>query len=660
MRLNISQQLASRWNGLTLRQQLVISLWLCTIPINAAGSAIVLGQAYQYYKKAAHQDMAFRVAILAQVMNDRLSDSQSWLTELADSPSLRNLNPTSSAELLRSARKAYPEVNLSVYDNAGRLIASNAAVPPPSTAQAAKDRRQATWFQQALKGKDTVELWQLNNSTPSMCLSQAEPIRQQQLNIGVVQSCTPPEHVALSSGARSLLKIEEKKGPQPWLDLDQGVQAGWGILMLSNRGELLVLHKQGGAVTGHGKLTDPRLVKKSNWAKLIQEISKLPGIPTQSVSKDYSIAALPLQSNFKLALVVDLGTALRQMRLAILGIAAVNLLALLISSFAIWRVSKPLLKPIDAAGEALRRISEGEFEIELPRSSNNDIGRLFDHIRHSAIRLKDYVAETTRNAINNAQISEAKRLQADFLIEHLPETDELEIAALCEPAYDIGADWYDVIELGSARVVVVADVCDKGIPSALYMSVFRSLLRLSLIKEWTNSGDCAASVGAAVSAVNLYMAETHGSTGMFATAFVGAYDPSKEQLSYVLAGQEPPLLRHAHHEHSTPESIQVSALNLSGPALGLFAQAHFEIHCCPLRAGDLLLAYSDGLPDSRNPAGESFGKQRIEALLAGAGPEQCTARGLLECVRTAVDEHSNGAEQFDDLTLLALKRRETP
>jgi sigma-B regulation protein RsbU (phosphoserine phosphatase) len=192
------------------------------------------------------------------------------------------------------------------------------------------------------------------------------------------------------------------------------------------------------------------------------------------------------------------------------------------------------------------------------------------------------------------------------------------------------------------------------------MSVFRSLLRLSLIKEWTNSGDCAASVGAAVSAVNLYMAETHGSTGMFATAFVGAYDPSKEQLSYVLAGQEPPLLRHAHHEHSRPESIQVSALNLSGPALGLFAQAHFEIHCCPLRAGDLLLAYSDGLPDSRNPAGESFGKQRIEALLAGAGPEQCTARGLLECVRTAVDEHSNGAEQFDDLTLLALKRRETP
>jgi hypothetical protein len=451
MRPKIPQQLASRWDGLTLRQQLVISLWLCTIPISTAGSAIVLGQAYQYSKQAAHQSMAFNLATLAQVMNEWLGDSQVWLTQLAESPRLRNLNPASSAALLRSARKAYPEIDLSVYSNDGRLIASNAAVPPPSTAQATKDRRKTTWFQQALKGKDTAELWQLNNSDPSRCLNQAEPIRQQNINIGVLQSCTPPEHVALKSGAKALLKIKEKESARPLLDLDHGVQKGWGILMLFNRGELLMLHKQGGAVTGHEKLTDPRLTEKSDWAGVIQEIRKptdITDIPTQLVFNDYLISALPVQAGFKLALVVDTDTALGQVRLAILGIAAVNLLALLISSFAIWRVSKPLLKPIDAAGEALRQISEGQFEIELPRSSNNDISRLFDYIRYSAIRLKDYVAETTRNAVNNAQISEAKRLQADFLIEHLPETDELEIAALCEPAYDIGADWYDVIELG--------------------------------------------------------------------------------------------------------------------------------------------------------------------------------------------------------------------
>lgn len=659
---NIRQKLASRWSGLTLRRQLVISLWLCTIPISAAGSAIVLRQAFQNAKQDTLQSMAFNLATLTQVMNDWLGDSQAWLEQLTEGPSLRNLNPASSAELLGRAREAFPETDLSVYDRDGRLIVSNAAVPPPSTADAAAERRNAAWFQNALKGKATIELWQPNSRDPSMCLSQAEAIRQQNISIGVLQSCTPPEHVALRSGVSALLKTKGTEENHPWLDLDQGIKRGRAILMLSSRGELLLLHKQGDAVTGMGKLTDSSLIKSSNWADLALAIKKLPttaNLPTQSTFKDYFITALPLHSNFRLASVIDSDTALNQVRRAVLGIAGVNLLALLITSIAVWRVSKPLLKPIDDAGEALRQISEGQFEIMLPRSTNNDISRLFAYIRSSAERLKDYVAETTKNAINNAQITEAKRLQADFLIEHLPETDDLEIAALCEPAYDIGADWYDAIELGNARVVVVADVCDKGIPSALYMSVFRSLLRLSLIKEWAASGDCAASVGAAVSAVNQYMAETHGRTGMFATAFVGAYDPGREQLSYVLAGHEPPLLRHKHQEQ-TPAAVRVSALNLSGPALGLFPQAHFEIHSCPLHAGDLLLAYSDGLPDSRSPAGESFGKQRIEALLAGAGPAQCTARGLLECVRTAVEEHCNGAEQFDDLTLLALKRRETP
>lgn len=225
MRLNIPQLLASRWNGLTLRQQLVISLWLCTIPFSTAGSIIEASEAYQYSKQTVRQDMAFRVAILAQVMNDRLSDSQSWLKELTESPRLRSLNPASSAELLRSAKKSYPESDVSLYDNDGRLIASNADLAPSSTAEAAKNRRHATWFQQALKGKDTVELWQLSKSTSSICLSQAKSIRQQNINIGVLQSCTPPEHVALSSGARALLKTEEKEA---WLDLDQGVRTGWG------------------------------------------------------------------------------------------------------------------------------------------------------------------------------------------------------------------------------------------------------------------------------------------------------------------------------------------------------------------------------------------------------------------------------------------------
>ncbi len=210
-----------------------------------------------------------------------------------------------------------------------------------------------------------------------------------------------------------------------------------------------------------------------------------------------------------------------------------------------------------------------------------------------------------------------------------------------------------MICLGDTRAVVVADVCDKGIPSALYMSVFRSLLRLSLEKEWQNSLDYALSIGAAVSTVNRYMAETHGHTGMFATAFVAVYDPNQQSLHYALAGHETPLLKHA-------EQAGLTELELSGPALGLFPQAQFQIHSTPFHPGDLLLAFSDGLPDGRNESGEAFGHGRIEQLLVDLEPRSTSARSLLERVRAALEQHCQGTEPFDDLTLLALKRVGTP
>jgi serine phosphatase RsbU (regulator of sigma subunit) len=240
-------------------------------------------------------------------------------------------------------------------------------------------------------------------------------------------------------------------------------------------------------------------------------------------------------------------------------------------------------------------------------------------------------------------------MQADFLIEPLPPRQGLQLAALCQPAYDIGADWYDVVPLGDATAVVVADVCDKGIPSALYMSVFRSLLRLSLSKEWTASGDAVRCLEAALSNVNRYMASTHASSGMFATAFVGLYLPATGSLAYALAGHETPFVLRAPGLPSAPQ------LARSGPALGLFEEAAFAIHTCSLRPGDLLFAYSDGLPDARSPAGEPFGRERIEALLASVNPEACSPQDLLAHVHSTVTTYCGGAEPFDDLTLLTLK-----
>ena len=95
------------------------------------------------------------------------------------------------------------------------------------------------------------------------------------------------------------------------------------------------------------------------------------------------------------------------------------------------------------------------------------MGRLFNYVNQASIQLQAYLADAKAHAITDNQLEEARRIQADFLIRDLPSTPVVELAAMFQPAYQIGADWYDALERDGVVFVVVADDCDKGIPSAL-------------------------------------------------------------------------------------------------------------------------------------------------------------------------------------------------
>jgi sigma-B regulation protein RsbU (phosphoserine phosphatase) len=294
----------------------------------------------------------------------------------------------------------------------------------------------------------------------------------------------------------------------------------------------------------------------------------------------------------------------------------------------------------------LEHISQGDFSLELP-AARGAHGKLFSYVNRASAQLKAYLADSEALTVTNAQLHQARRIQDDFLIQNLPCSETVDLAASFNPAYEIGADWYDAITAHPFTIVVVADVCDKGVPSALYMSVFRSLLRLNLQREFNvPDGDAGNKLRQALISVNRYMADNHGSTGMFATAFVGAYDPGQHRLSYVVAGHESPLI----HQRGV-----VSELALGGPALGVFAQATFQPGHCQLEPGSYLLAFSDGLPDARNSHGDAFGHARVRALFAQLAAAEPSAQSLLDEVSAAALSHIDEAEQFDDLTLLTLR-----
>ena len=250
-----------------------------------------------------------------------------------------------------------------------------------------------------------------------------------------------------------------------------------------------------------------------------------------------------------------------------------------------------------------------------------------------------------------------REIQRSFLPEDLPKPAGWEIAARFQPARQVAGDFYDAFTLGGGRRVglVVADVCDKGVGAALFMALFRSLLRAlaerafaePVVQRSEGPGDDADSARllSTVVSTNDYIARTHGSANMFATAFVAVLDPAAGSLTWVNAGHEAP---------AVCGTAGVRArLPPTGPALGMMPDMKFEARETLLAQGDTLFAFTDGVTEAKDGSGRFYSEEKLLASIAESAP---SASALLDRIEAAVSAHSSGAERSDDITMLAVKR----
>jgi serine phosphatase RsbU (regulator of sigma subunit) len=237
-----------------------------------------------------------------------------------------------------------------------------------------------------------------------------------------------------------------------------------------------------------------------------------------------------------------------------------------------------------------------------------------------------------------------RQIQSGFLPERLPTPPGWQLDMRFEPARQVGGDFYDAFQLPDGRLcLVVADVCDKGVGAALYMALFRSLIRATAMQADGESSE--GLLRRAFSFTNDYIANVHGRASMFATVFMAVLHPETGVLVHSNAGQDPPVLWRA-------SGAALERLMPTGPALGLLPAMQMEVGRSEMRPGDMLLAYTDGVTEASGRDG-AFGEERLLAAVAGSAGRW---ESLLDEITGALAAHTLGAEQHDDVTLLAVSR----
>jgi phosphoserine phosphatase RsbU/P len=258
------------------------------------------------------------------------------------------------------------------------------------------------------------------------------------------------------------------------------------------------------------------------------------------------------------------------------------------------------------------------------------------------------------------EMEKGKKIQRNFLPRQIPQLAGWEIAFYFHPARQVSGDFYDAFMLPENLLgLVIADVCDKGVGSALFMALFRSLIRVfsgkislqgvsvpgSIRTEQDADGDYYYEALNAVSLTNDYIAEEHGAEDMFATLFFGVLDPRTGKMAYVNAGHEPLLLIN--------QSGVKETLKSTGPVVGMMPAMEYQVGQVEIAPGDTLIGYTDGVTEAMSPQQNLFGKKRFLTLLESPAP---TASGLIEKIKLELFKHTDNAPQFDDITMVAVRR----
>ena len=308
----------------------------------------------------------------------------------------------------------------------------------------------------------------------------------------------------------------------------------------------------------------------------------------------------------------------------------------------VWWLTSKMMHPLKALYHSMQEVGKGNLSERYRKQKwgfeINKVGGFFNlTVENLVTNMKKAEDERLKSETFQKELKIAREIQKSLFPKKIPTFPSIEMAAKYLPAKVVSGDFYDVFPVGDKLMIVIADASGKGVSASLYSLSVRSLLR--------SSSSEFSSLEETVEATNqLFCLDTQDS-GSFVTAWIGLYDRKTKRLQYTSCGHNPVFLRH-------PDGL-VEELVTEGMALGVSPTEKIKVREMQLEFGDCMLLYTDGLVEAQNPENNFFGKERVLNIFNI--PTVLPTHEFLDMLLSHLDEFTQGAEQFDDITLLSIR-----
>ena len=310
--------------------------------------------------------------------------------------------------------------------------------------------------------------------------------------------------------------------------------------------------------------------------------------------------------------------------------------------FCTWAIYQ-MARPLRQFAESAVSIAGGNLDTPLPKiNSEDELLQLRDSFEYMQTSLKQHIndlqATTASKERLQSELTIAHDIQMGMLTTVFPERDDLDLFASMTPAKEVGGDLYNFLWKGDMLYFCIGDVSGKGVPASLFMTLATRGF-LTLASTGRKPAEIATRLNAELSESN--------EMGMFVTMFICMYDLKQGRLEYCNAGHNPPIIGNAEGQYAFLDVKEANA------PIGLWPDLEYVGEEMDLPGGSMMLLYTDGLNEAENRQQEQYGEERIIQQMTSHASQ--SMRDMIEALKADTDQFRDGAEQNDDLTMLAFR-----